>query len=387
MKKTLAKVMALALAAVMVLGFAACGNTTPASDNTTTTTTTAASTGVKIGISMPTKALQRWNQDGGNMQTAFQQAGYTVDLEYADSSTSTGGDSATQINQLENMIASNCNVLVIAAVDGSSLTEVLGTAKTAGITVIAYDRLIMGTDAVNYYATFDNTKVGQLQGQYIVDTLKLADDSVTGPFNIEFFTGDPADNNINFFYPGAMSVLQPYLDSGKLVCKSGQTDISVVATKNWDAANSQSRMEDLISSQNYGPDKTKLDAVMCSNDSTAQGVTTALIGAGFDKSNFPIITGQDCDIVSMKNMLAGEQAMSVFKDTRTLADQVVTMVTAIVNKTTVPVNDTTTYNNASSGQADNFIPSFLCDPVQCTLDNYQALLIDTGYYTADQLTS
>jgi len=342
----------------------------------------AAAASVKIGISLPSITLQRWAQDGSIMKTAFINAGYTVDLEYADSDISAGGDVVNQINQIKNMIANDCNVLIIAAVDGTSLTDVLADAKAKNIPVIAYGRLIMNTDAVSYYVTFDNTKVGILQGQYIVDRLNLADSSVTGPFNIEFFTGDPGDSSINFFYGGAMSILQPYLDSGKLKCLSGQTDINVVATLNWDFAYSQARMEDLISAENYGPGKTKLDAVMCSNDSTAQGVTTALVSAGYTKDNFPIITGQDCDIVSVKNMLAGLQSMSVFKDTRTLADQTVTMAEAIINQKTVPINDTTTYNNGTI-----YVRSYLCDPIVCTVDNYINVLIDSGYYLKSDFDS
>jgi putative multiple sugar transport system substrate-binding protein len=322
---------------------------------------------------MPTKSLQRWNQDGDNMKKAFEAAGYTVDLQY-------GGENEVpvQISQIENMISGGCNVLVIAAIDGNSLTEVLATAKQKNIPVIAYDRLIMDTDAVSYYATFDNWKVGTMQGQYIVDKLDL--NNAAGPFNIEFFTGDPGDNNINFFYGGAMEVLQPFLDSGKLVCPSGQTEKTVVATEGWKTENAQARMENLITSNSYGPGKTKLDAVMCSNDSTAQGVTNALVNAGYDKGNFPIVTGQDCDVVSMKNMLAGTQSMSIFKDTRTLADQVVKMVDALLKGQAVPVNDTKTYDNGKG-----IVPSFLCDPVACTLDNYKQLLIDSGYYKESDL--
>ncbi len=327
----------------------------------------------KVGVAMPTKSLQRWNQDGSNMETKLKEAGYEVDLQY-------GGENEipVQIGQIENMIAGGCDLLVIAAVDGESLTEVLAQAKEKDIPVIAYDRLIMDTDAVSYYATFDNWKVGTYQGEYIEQQLDLA--NADGPFNIEFFTGDPGDNNINFFFGGAMEVLQPYLDDGKLVCPSGQTDMLQVATEEWKMEEAQARMENLITSNNYGPDGTKLDAVMCSNDSTAQGVTNALVNAGFEGDDFPIVTGQDCDIVSVKNMIAGTQAMSVFKDTRTLADQVVEMVTAILNGDEPETNDDETYDNGTGK-----IKTYLCEPVQGTVDNYKELLIDTGYYTEEEL--
>ena len=328
----------------------------------------------KVGVSMPTKDLQRWNQDGANMKADLEKAGYQVDLQYA------ANDIPTQISQLENMITGKCKVLVIAAIDGSSLSNVLATAKKKKIQVIAYDRLIMDTDAVTYYATFDNYKVGTLQGDYLVDKLGLKSRSASDPVYMEFFTGDPGDNNINFFFGGALDVLTPYIDSGVIVCPSGQTAKAQCATLNWSTEEAQKRMENLITSNKYSPKGQKLDAVYCSNDSTANGVTNALLSAGYDASNFPVITGQDCDIVSMKNMLKGYQSMSIFKDTRTLAAKVVEMVEAILSGKSAPVNDTKTYNNNVK-----VVPSFLCDPVFGDINNYKALLIDSGYYKESDL--
>ncbi len=313
---------------------------------------TAKAEGKLVGVSMPTQDLQRWNQDGANMEKQLKEAGYEVELLYA------ANDIPTQVSQVETMIADGCQVLVIASIDGDSLGTVLAQAKEAGIPVIAYDRLIMNSDAVTYYATFDNWLVGVKQGEFIRDALKL--DEAEGPFNIEFITGDPGDNNINFFFDGAMSILTPYLESGKLVCPSGQTEKAVVATANW------------------ATDATQLDAVLCSNDSTSLGVQNAL------KANYtgewPVLTGQDCDILSTISMLEGTQSMSVFKDTRTLAAQVVTMVTAILEGTEPEINDTETYDNGTG-----IIPSFLCEPVACTPDMIQELLVDSGYYTAAEL--
>ena len=334
----------------------------------------AAKKGTKVGVSMPTKDLQRWNQDGSNMKAQLEKAGYVVDLQYANN------DIPTQVSQIENMITGKCKVLVIAAIDGSSLSNVLATAKKKNIQTIAYDRLIMDTDAVSYYATFDNYKVGTLQGDYLVDKLGLKSRSASDPVYMEFFTGDPGDNNINFFFGGAMDVLKPYLDSGVIVCLSGQTAKAQAATLEWSTARAQDRMENLITSNVYSPKVTKLDAVYCSNDSTAQGVTQALLSAGYDASNFPIITGQDCDITSVKNMIKGTQSMSVFKDTRTLASKVVEMVDAIMKGSNPPINDTQTYNNNVK-----VVPSFLCEPVFGDVNNYKALLVDTGYYKESEL--
>ncbi len=327
-----------------------------------------------VGVSMPTKSLQRWNQDGSNMKKELSKAGYAVDLQFANN------DIALQTSQIENMLTKGCKILVIASIDGSALKGVLDTAKRQGVKVIAYDRLIMNSDAISYYATFDNYKVGTLQGDYLVENLKLKSRTKDNPAYIEFFTGSPDDNNINFFFGGAMDVLQPYLDSGVLVCRSGQTSKAQCATLNWSTEAGQKRMENLIASQKYGPNGTKLDAVYSSNDSVANGFTNALVAAGYTAKNFPIITGQDCDITSVKNMIAGTQAMSVFKDTRTLASQVVKMVDAIAKGTNPPINDTKTYDNGTG-----IIPSYLCEPVFGDKVNYKHLLLDSGYYTAKQL--
>lgn len=334
---------------------------------------TAEGTG-KIGISMPTQSLQRWNQDGSNMKSEFEAAGYEVDLQY-------GGDNdiATQVSQIENMIAGGCDVLVIAAIDGDSLTTVLEDAKEKDIPVIAYDRLIMNSDAVAYYATFDNTKVGTLQGEYIVDALDL-ENAGDKTYNIEMFTGSPDDNNINYFFGGAMEVLEPYIEAGTLIVPSGQTEITQVATMGWNTEEAQERMENLIAAQDYGPSGTQLDAVLSSNDSVANGITNALVAAGYTADDFPVITGQDCDITSVQNMIAGTQSMSVFKDTRTLAAQVVEMVTSIIEGSEPEINDEENYDNGTG-----VIPTYLCDPVLGTADNYEELLIESGYYTADEL--
>ena len=324
--------------------------------------------GEKVGVSMPTKDLQRWNQDGDNMQKELEDAGYEVELQYA------SNDPATQLNQIKTMIGNGAEVLVIAAIEGDSLGEALDLAAENEIPVIAYDRLLMSSDAVSYYATFDNYMVGTVQGNYIVEALDL--DNADGPFNLEITAGDPGDNNAGYFYSGAMDVLQPYIDEGKLVVPSGQTAFEEVATPQWKTDTAQSRAENILSS--YYADGTNVDVWLCSNDSTALGVETAL--AANYSGEYPIITGQDCDIDNTKNMIAGKQSMSVFKDTRTLASQVVKMVGQILNEEEVDVNDTETYDNGVI-----VVPSYLCEPVFADANNYKELLIDSGYYTEDQL--
>ena len=323
---------------------------------------------IKVGVAMPTKDLQRWNQDGANMQSELEAAGYQVDLQYA------SNDTQTQISQIENMISSGCNVIVVAAIEASSLGEAMDMAAEQNIPVIAYDRLIMNTSAVSYYATFDNYKVGTVQGKYIEEQLDLP--NTTEKYTMEITAGDPGDNNAGFFYNGAMDVLKPYIEEGKIEVKSGQTEFSDVATAQWATETAQSRMENILSS--YYADGTNLDICLCSNDSTALGVENAL--AANYNGKYPIVTGQDCDIENVKNMIAGKQSMSVFKDTRTLASQVVKMVGQILNGETVDVNDEKTYDNGKG-----IVPSYLCEPVFADANNYKQLLIDSGYYTEDQL--
>ena len=375
-RKLLSVLLTGALAASMFVG---CGTSTETTDTgaaggdaaTTTEGGSTAGGGTKVGVAMPTKDLQRWNQDGANMQKELEAAGYSVDLQYA------SNDVQTQISQIENMINSGCNVLVVAAIEASSLGEAMDMAAEANIPVIAYDRLIMNTDAVSYYATFDNYKVGTVQGEYIEKELDLKNAKADGKkYTMEITAGDPGDNNAGFFYQGAIDVLQQYMDDGVIEVKSGQTEFSEVATAQWATETAQSRMENILSS--YYADGTDLDICLCSNDSTALGVENAL--AANYNGKYPIVTGQDCDIENTKNMIAGKQSMSVFKDTRTLASQVVKMVGQILNGEEVDVNDTETYNNGNA-----VIPSYLCDPVFADVNNYKELLIDSGYYTEDQL--
>ena len=323
--------------------------------------------GQKVGVSMPTKDLQRWNQDGENMQKLLEEAGYSVDLQFA------SNDVQQQLNQVTNMINNGCEVLVIAAIEGSSLGSALDLAKEKGIPVIAYDRLLMESDAVSYYATFDNYKVGTKQGTYIKEKLDL--DNAEGPFNLEITAGDPGDNNALYFYQGAIDVLKPYIDAGKLVVKSGQIEFTDVATPTWKTEVAQNRATTVLA--NYA-DGSNIDAWLCSNDSTALGVTNALED-NYD-GEWPIITGQDCDKSNVKNMIAGKQSMSVFKDTRTLAAQVVKMVGQILAGETVDVNDTETYNNGKIT-----VPSFLCEPVFADVNNYAELLLESGYYTLEDI--
>ena len=324
-----------------------------------------------VGIAMPTKSMERWISDGNNMVTELEKLGYKTDLQYGEDKVE------NQIAQIENMITKGVDLLVIAPIDGSALTNVLEKAANEDIEVIAYDRLLMNSEHVDYYATFDNFGVGVLQASYIEDALNLSEGE--GPYNIELFSGSPDDNNALINYDGVMSVFQQYLDSGQLVVRSGQTKFSQIATLRWDGSTAQGRMDNLLSA-NYTD--TLLDAVLSPNDTISLGVISSLKGVGYGSADkpMPVITGQDADQAGVKSIIAGEQTQTVFKDTRVLAQNTIEIIEAIFNEEEVPVNDTETYDNGVK-----VVPTYLANPVSVDKENYQAELIDTEYYSEKDL--
>ena len=324
-----------------------------------------------VGIAMPTKSAERWIADGNNMVTELEKLGYKTDLQYGEDKVE------NQVAQIENMITKGVDILVIASIDGSALTDVLGKAADEGIEVIAYDRLLMNSENVDYYATFDNFGVGVLQASYIEEALNLG--AGEGPYNIELFGGSPDDNNALINYNGVISVLQQYIDSGQLVVPSKQTNFNQIATLRWDGSTAQARMDNLLSA-NY-TDKT-LDAVLSPYDPISLGIISSLKGVGYgsDDKPLPITTGQDATQAGVKSIIAGEQTQTVFKDTRILAQNTIEMIEAIFNGEEVPVNDTETYDNGVK-----VVPTYLANPVSVDKENYQAELIDTDYYTEKDL--
>jgi putative multiple sugar transport system substrate-binding protein len=323
-----------------------------------------------IGIAMPTKSSARWIADGDNMVKVLQAKGYKTDLQYADN------DIPNQLAQVENMITKKEKVLVIAAIDGTTLSDALQHAADAGIKVIAYDRLIRGSKNVDYYATFDNFQVGVLQAGTIEKGLGLKEGK--GPFNIELFGGSADDNNAFFFYDGAMSVLKPYIDSGKLVVQSKQMGMDKVSTLRWEASVAQARMENLLSA--FYTNK-HVDAVLSPYDGLSIGIIAALKGVGYGskESPMPVISGQDAEVPSVKSIIAKEQYSTIFKDTRDLAKVAAGMVDAVLSGSQPEVNDTKTYNNGVK-----VVPSYLLKPVAVDASNWKEALIDTGYYKAEQ---
>jgi putative multiple sugar transport system substrate-binding protein len=343
------------------------------------TTTSVAPTGeadCNVGIAMPTRSLERWISDGENLQALLQADGCTVDLQYADNKTD------QQISQLQNMIANGATILVIASIDGLTLGPVLADAGAAGVTVIAYDRLINQSPNVDYYATFDNYLVGNLQGTFLEEELGLADGD--GPYNFEPFAGSPDDNNAKFFFNGAWDILYPYVESGQLVVKSGKANTPTPGTDEWQnigilgwgSDDAQARMENILGSFYTNE---KVDVVLSPNDSLAQGIVAALDGAGYAPGSY-LVTGQDGDKASVVNMIAGKQSMTVWKDTRELGKRVHTMIQEIMAGGTVEVNDTETYDNG-----DHVVPSYLVMPEVVTPDQIQSKLIDSGFLKASDV--
>jgi len=322
----------------------------------------------KVGLAMPTKEQPIWIAQGERLTEAFEAAGYEVVLEYAEDV------AERQITQVENMLLKGCKYLIIASVDGYAVSDVVKKAKEAGATVIASDRLIMNTADVDYYMTFDLVRMGEIQGEYIETALGLKDGK--GPFTLEIFSGSPDDPNCIPFYDGAMSILKPYIDSGKLVVKSGQIGLDVTGTLKWDSATAQSRMDNIISS--YYNDEN-LDAVLVAADCLALGVISSLNSLGYGSADkpFPVITGQDSELTAIKYILEGKQSMTVFLDAKLLSEKMLALVNDLEAGKTI-IQDTT-YNNGSKD-----VPTLLYDPVLITKDNYQ-LLIERGFYTEDDL--
>jgi putative multiple sugar transport system substrate-binding protein len=378
----LAKLATASVGLALAMAMTACGSSTKTVDqNAASSAAPGAAPGeALVGVTMPTKSSERWIHDGDNVKSALEKLGYKVDLQYAEN------DIPTQVNQIENQITRGAKLLVIASIDGTAITTQLQEAADKKIPVIAYDRLIRNSPNVDYYATFDNFKVGVQQATSLLVGLGLkkedgSDGDAKGPFNIELFAGSPDDNNATFFFNGAMETLKPYVDKGTLVVKSGQVDFKTVAILRWDPATAQKRMEDVLTKTYSGGD-AKVQGVLSPYDGLSIGILSALKSNGYGTADqpYPVVTGQDAEAASVKSIIAGEQFATIYKDTRQLADVTVKMADAVLKGGKAEVNNTTDYDNGSK-----VVPSYLLDPSIVYKDNYKQLLVDSGYYTEDQL--
>ncbi|NUT92461.1 MAG: sugar-binding protein [Saccharothrix sp.] len=328
-----------------------------------------------VGVTMPTTSSERWIHDGENIKRALEEQGHQVDLRYAEN------DVPSQVEQIDEQIARGARLLIIAPVDGAALTEPLQRAADARIPVIAYDRLLRGSPNVDYYATFENFRVGVNQAESLLTGLGLrtADGGPgpsAGPFNVELFAGSPDDNNATFFFDGAMSVLKPYLDAGTLVVRSGQTDFQTIATLRWDGETARKRMEDLLATTYR---RAKVHGVLSPYDGISLGILTALENNGYGPV-FPIVTGQDAELASVKSILAERQYSTIYKDTRELAVTTARMADAVLKGRTPQVNNLNDYDNGVK-----VVPAMLLNPVIVVKGNYHEVLVESGYYTEDQL--
>ena len=375
------KLLGLLLASTMVFSLAACGSSSDSAKDDSSKDAAATddaagdsaeSTGKKIGICMPTQSSERWINDGANMKKILEEKGYEVEVQFAED------DTAQQVSQVENFVGKQVDCLVIASIDSKVLVEAENQAKGAGIPIIAYDRLLMDTDAVSYYASFDNVGVGRLIGNYIKEKKDLEAAKAAGEsYTIEFFMGSPDDNNAVLLYDGIMEVLKPYLDDGTLDCKSGRTSFEETSILRWSQEQAQSNCENILTAYYAEED---LDIACSAFDGFSYGIKAALQGAGYTAENWPMVTGQDAEVMATKNIIDGTQTMSIYKDTRLLAEKCASMVDAVLQGTEPEINETETYDNGVF-----VVPTYICDPVAVDKDNYQEVLIDGGYYAEDQL--
>ncbi|PKQ18451.1 MAG: sugar ABC transporter substrate-binding protein [Actinobacteria bacterium HGW-Actinobacteria-8] len=378
------RLMGAAAATVLALGLAACSGSGAGTDTTSENTNAAApdAADVTIGVAMPTQTSERWIADGAAVESGLQDLGYKVDLQFAND------DIPTQTQQIDQMITNGADVLIVAAIDGTALSAQLQNAADKGIKVIAYDRLIRESANVDFYVTFDNYQVGVQQATSLLVGLGLlnqdgSEGDATGPFNVELFAGSLDDNNAFFFWNGAIDTLQPYLDAGTLVVPSGQTDIEQAAILRWQQETAQRRMEDLLTASYSGG--LKVNGVLSPYDGLSRGIITALQNAGYPATiaeGFPVVTGQDAEIASVKLIADDVQFASIFKDTRKLAAQAVVAVGEFLTGGEPTANDTTTYDNGVK-----VVPSYLLESDIVYADNITSLLVDSGYWTADEVAS
>jgi putative multiple sugar transport system substrate-binding protein len=330
-----------------------------------------------VGVAMPTTQSPRWVKDGDSVKLQLETLGYNVDLTFAED------DVAVQQQQIDTMINDGVDLLIVGSIDGTALSSQLERAQSLSIPVISYDRLIQNTEAVDYYASFDNARVGEQQGTSLLQGLGVLDAAGeaiagAGPFNVELFAGSPDDNNAHVFYDGMMQVIQPYLDNGTLVVPSGQTDFDSIAIAAWNPETGGERMAKLLSSN-----KDTLDGVLSPYDGISVAIIEELKKAGYGSGakKLPIVTGQDGELEAAQSVLNGEMHSTIFKDTRQLAEAAVLMGHAVLQGRTPEVNDTSSYDNGSK-----LVPSLLLAPQLVTQTNATQSLVDSGYYTAEELS-
>jgi len=374
----------LGVSAALVLGLTACSGGGAGSDGGDGGGSDAAPEDMTVGVAMPTQTYERWVNDGASVEEGLEELGYTADLQFAND------DIPTQQQQIDQMITQEVDALIIASIDGSALTSQLDAAAAADIPVISYDRLLTNSENVDFYVTFDNFAVGQNQANALLyglgvldENFEPADDAPEETLNVELFAGSLDDNNARFFWDGAMDVLEPYIEDETIAVPSGQTTIEQAATQRWEQETAQERMENLLTSTYSGGEE--LHGVLAPADPLSRGIIQALRSDGLGdtiEDGLPIVTGQDAEIASVSLIADGVQHSTIFKDTRLLAEQAVNAADTFLNGEEPEANDTESYDNGSA-----VIPSYLL-PVEMILeDNYEEILVDSEFYTEEQVES
>lgn len=353
MRNILTKAVTVAAAAALALAATACSSEREGQSGGSTAAAKGFAADSLIGVALPSKTSENWVLAGDLFANGLKDAGFKSDVQYAGASSTV----ADQQGQISAMITKGAKVIVIGAADAAQLATQVQQAKESGAVVIAYDRLITNTKDVDYYVAFDNFKVGQLQGQALIDGMKAK--KPNGPWTVELFSGSPDDNNSAVFFNGAMDVLKPLIDKGDIVVGSGQSQVKQTAIQGWKAENAQQRMDSLLTST-YNGGKT-VDGVLSPNDTLARAILTSVKGAG---KPLPVVTGQDSEVESVKSIMAGEQYSTINKDTRKLVAEAIKMVKALQAGTTPEINDPTSYDNGAK-----VVPAYLLPPVIVTKAN------------------
>ena len=383
-RKLLSMLLTVAMVATMLTGCgskeAASGDAEVVEDGDAAEVAESADGAVQVGIVLPTKDEPRWLQDQAQFEKILGDAGFTNQVLFSQ------GSSATEKTNVETLISQGIEVLIICAQDGAAASAAVEAAKDAGVTVIAYDRLITGTDAVDYYVTFDSFAVGVAQGQYLIDNAPAG-----SGIPLYLYAGAATDNNAFIFFEGAWSVLQPKIADGTFVI-ANSTEAEGLADKaeltrdelgaiigqvttDWDFNVAKSKAEAHLTA--VGAEVKGDVLVLAPNDGTARSIAD-VFSTDKDVTSY-VITGQDSEQASVQYVIDGKQSMTVFKDTRTLAADSVAMAVDILGGNT-PATDTT-YNNETID-----VPAKQTDIVVVTQDNVKEALIDSGYYEASAFT-
>ncbi len=294
-----------------------------------------------IAVCFP-NTTESWQRNGDTLTKLLQEEGFNVDVQFSDTI-------EKQQQQVKDAIAKKPGCIVIAAIDSAAFVDVLEDAKKNNVPVIAFERMLLNSDAVSYYASFDGAAVGEAMGEYFESVLNLK--SGAGPYNIEFFAGSTTDSGAGIYFSNAMKILEPYLRSGQLVCRSGQTNFEQVAVAEWNSANARPRIRDIFNK--YYSDAT-LNVVLSPNDDIAGVLLEEFKAAG---KPFPLISGLDGDPAAFDRIRAGQQTFTVAKDPEVLTSKCVRMIKAVVEGTQPDINDVTNYNNGVK-----VIPAYLCTP-------------------------